>query len=48
MLHQRYGVTGAQDADGQEMPRFGAMLTVVLLARADGWRVASFSFSALT
>lgn len=48
VLHQRYVVTGARDAEGQEMPRFGAMLTVVLLARADGWRAVSFSFSALT
>ena len=48
VLHQRYVVAGARDATGQEMPRFGAMLTVVLLARTDGWRAVSFSFSALT
>lgn len=48
VLHQRYVVIGARDAAGQELPRFGALLTAVLLARADGWRAVSLSFSALT
>lgn len=48
VLHQRYVVIGARDAAGRELPRFGALLTAVLLARADGWRAVSLSFSALT
>ena len=48
VLHQRYVVIGARDATGAEMPRFGAMLSVVLLARAEGWRAVSLAFSALS
>jgi uncharacterized protein (TIGR02246 family) len=48
VLHQRFVVTGARDAGGREMPRFGALLTAVLLAREGGWRAVSLSFSALT
>ena len=48
VVHQRYVVIGAQDPDGRELPRFGAVLTAVLLARADGWRAVSLTFSALT
>ena len=48
ILHQRYVVIGAQDQQGQELPRFGAVLTAVLLARADGWRAVSLTFSPLT
>lgn len=36
----------AQSAEGQELPRFGAVLTAVLLARAEGWRAVSLTFSA--
>lgn len=46
MVHQRYVVIGAQSAEVQELPRFGAVLTAVLLARADGWRAVSLTFSA--
>ncbi len=46
VVHQRYVVIGAQSAEGQELPRFGAVLTAVLLARADGWRAVSLTFSA--
>jgi hypothetical protein len=46
--HQRFVVIGARDETGQELPRFGAILTAVLLARAEGWRAVSLSFSALT
>lgn len=48
IVHQRYVVIGAQDQDGRELPRFGAVLTAVLLARTDGWRAVSLTFSALT
>jgi ketosteroid isomerase-like protein len=48
VLHQRFVVTGAQDAAGREMARFGAMLTAVLLARPQGWQAISLTFSALT
>ena len=47
VLHQRFVVTGARDAEGQDMPRFGAMLSAVLLARPDGWRAESLTLSAL-
>lgn len=47
ILHQRFVVIGARDATGAEMPRFGAVLTAVLLARAEGWRAVSLGFSAL-
>ncbi len=47
ILHQRYVVIGAQDAAGQDLPRFAAALTVVLLARGDGWRAVSLVFSPL-
>lgn len=45
VLHQRYVVTGLADEAGQDLPRLGAMLVAVLLARAEGWRVASLTFS---
>ena len=48
IVHQRYVVIGARDQGGQEVPRFGAVLTAVLLARSDGWRAVSLGFSALT
>ena len=48
ILHQRFVVIGARDENGTELPRFGAILTAVLLARADGWRAVSLGFSALT
>lgn len=45
VLHQRFVVIGVMDEAGQEMPRLGAMLTTVLLARAEGWRAVSLTFS---
>lgn len=48
IVHQRYVVIGARDHEGRELPRFGAVLTAVLLARTDGWRPVSLTFSALT
>jgi uncharacterized protein (TIGR02246 family) len=47
VLHQRYVVTGAQDAGGEELPRFAALLGLVLLAKAEGWQALSLTFSAL-
>ena len=47
VLHQRFVVTGACDADGTDLPRFAALLGLVLLARPDGWQALSLSFSAL-
>lgn len=47
ILHQRFVVIGARDAQGNELPRASAVLTAVLLARADGWRAVSVTFSAL-
>ena len=48
VVHQRFVVFGARDANGQEMQRFGASLTAVLLARTEGWHAVSLTFSALT
>ena len=47
VVHQRYVVIGARDHEGREVPRFGAVLSAVLLARTDGWRAVSLTFSAL-
>ena len=47
VLHQRYVVTGARDETGTDIPRFAALLQVVLLARVEGWRAVSLTFSAL-
>ena len=47
ILHQRFVVIGASDPNGAELPRFGAVLTAVLLARSDGWRAVSLTFSPL-
>jgi len=44
VLHQRFVVIGVTDEAGQELPRLGAMLTAVLLARAEGWRAVSLTF----
>ncbi len=47
LLHQRFVVSGAQGADGADLPRFAAMLSVVLVAATGGWLAASLSFSSL-
>ncbi len=48
VVHQRFVVIGGTDEAGNELPRFGAVLIAVLLARADDWRAVSLSFSALS
>ena len=45
VLTQRFVVSGARDEAGQDMPRFGAVLTAVIVARVDGWRAVSLTFS---
>ena len=45
ILTQRFVVSGARDAAGGEVPRFGAVLTAVIVARVDGWRAVSLTFS---
>ncbi|MFT4152073.1 MAG: DUF4440 domain-containing protein [Paracoccaceae bacterium] len=41
VLHQRYVVTGATDAQGTELPRIGAILSATLTATPEGWRALS-------
>ena len=48
ILHQRFVLIGARDVTGGEMPRFGAVLTAVLVERPEGWRAVALNFSALT
>ena len=48
VLHQNYVVTGARDSAGQPLPRFAALVTVVLIAVSGGWLAVSLSLSALT
>lgn len=47
LLHQRFVVSGAQGPDGADLPRFAAMLSVVMVASAVGWQAASLTFSSL-
>jgi uncharacterized protein (TIGR02246 family) len=47
IVHQRYVVMGAKDAAGHDLPRFGILVTMVLLARPEGWRGSSLTLSAL-
>ncbi len=48
ILHQRYVITGAQQAEGVELPRFAALLTAVAIARTGGWQAVSLNFSPLS
>lgn len=52
VLHQRFVVSGAVEADGTELPRFAAMLSAVLVEGTPGAgdlrQAASLTFSALT
>ena len=48
LLNQRFVVSGTQGPDGADLPRFAAMLSVVLVASAIGWQAASLTFSSLT
>ena len=47
IVHQRYVVMGARDAAGRDMPRFGVLVTIVMLAKGDEWRGVSLTLSAL-
>ena len=47
LLHQRFVVSGAQAPDGTDLPRFAALLSVVLVESAAGWQAASLTFSSL-
>ncbi len=48
LLHQRFVVSGAAAPDGSDLPRFAALLSVVLVAVPSGWNAASLGFSSLT
>ena len=48
VLHQKYVVCGAVDAVGGEVPHFSAVLTAVVLARAERWSAVYLGFSAVT
>lgn len=45
VLHQRFVVTGLRDASGAELPRIGALLTAVLVAKGDGWQALTATFA---
>ena len=47
LLRQRFVVTGARDASGADVPRFGAMLTAVLRRSDIGQEAESLAFSAV-
>jgi ketosteroid isomerase-like protein len=46
LLRQRYMVSGAIDETGAELPRFAAMLIVVLERQDSDWLAQSLSFTA--
>lgn len=45
VLMQRFVVSGARDAEGRELPRFGALLTAVVIAQSQGWRAVTLTFA---
>ena len=45
LLRQRFVVTGATHENGEEMPRFAAMLVAVLCRDGLNWRAAQLSFT---
>jgi uncharacterized protein (TIGR02246 family) len=47
VLTQRFVLSGILDAEGRDAGRVGAVLSAVLLARADGWQAATLQFVAL-
>jgi uncharacterized protein (TIGR02246 family) len=47
VLTQRFVLSGIVDAEGRDAGRVGAVLSAVLLARADGWQAATLQFVAL-
>ena len=48
VLNLRYVITGAEQAEGMELPRFGAVLSAVTIARSAGWQAVSLNFSPLS
>jgi uncharacterized protein (TIGR02246 family) len=47
MLSQRFVLSGLVDEQGRDAGRVAAMLSAVLLARAEGWQAATLQFTAL-
>ena len=47
LLNQRFVVSGALGPDGRDLPRFAALLTVVLVTVPTGWQAACLTFSGL-
>ena len=47
VLTQRFVLSGILDAEGRDAGRIGAVLSAVLLARAEGWQAATLHFVAL-
>lgn len=47
VLTQRFVLSGIVDEDGRDAGRVGAVLSAVLLARADGWQASTLHFVAL-
>jgi uncharacterized protein (TIGR02246 family) len=47
VLSQRFVLSGIVDAEGRDAGRVAAMLSAVILARADGWQAATLHFVAL-
>ena len=48
VLTQHFVLSGIVDADGRDAGRVGAVLSAVLLARAEGWQAATLHFVALS
>jgi uncharacterized protein (TIGR02246 family) len=47
VLTQRFVLSGVLDEAGRDSGRIGAMLSAVLLARAEGWQAATLHFVAV-
>jgi len=47
VLTQRFVLSGIVDEDGRDAGRVGAVLSAVLLARAEGWQASTLHFVAL-
>jgi uncharacterized protein (TIGR02246 family) len=48
VLAQRFVLSGLVDAQDRNLGHLGAVLTAVLVARADGWQAMSLQFSGLS
>jgi len=48
LLSQRFVLVGLTDAEGQDLGRFNAALTVVLQQGPQGWQALSATFAALS